>query len=185
MCVCECATVSGGRGERAHGRGGGQEALALELSDEGKALSYRSPAHKPHRRLPYVPQVDTGPRVTLHALLAAPLLYLFGNLGEKQKRKVLRFCDFRSERGWKACQKGMLAIIEQMQGSDSPCTYLDSPGPASTSPRRGFFSTRYKLLRGSDTSGPDIRSLGGVMGIGEAGGPLGKPPESLLPEKVV
>lgn len=162
--------VSGGRGERAHCRGGGQEAmqypeaLALELSNEGKALSYHSPAHKPHRRLPDVPQVDTGPQVTLHALLAAPLLYLFGNLGEKQKRKVLRFCDFRSEWGWKACQKGMLAIIEQIQGSDSPCTYLESPGPPPPPLDGGVFSTLYKLLRGSDTSGPDIRSLGGGHG---------------------
>lgn len=64
--ACERVMVSGGQGEgHVVGWGSGGHAMArgpaLELGKVGQALSYHSPAPKPHRRCPDVPQADPGP----------------------------------------------------------------------------------------------------------------------------
>ena len=50
----------------------------------------------PTRKLPDVPLMDTGPPGNAaHNCWPLPLLYLFGNLEEKQKKKTLRFCGLQ------------------------------------------------------------------------------------------
>lgn len=71
--------------------------------------------------------------------------------------------------------KGMLAIVEQMRGSDSPYTYLDSPSPTPTSPRWVFppLVTNFKEVL------TQVGLISGVCGghwiLGKLGNPSGGP----------
>ena len=130
------------------------------------------------------PRWTQGPGNAAHTAGCSTSIPLWEPWGETEKEgaQILWISGLNGDRN---LPKGMLAIVEQMRGSDSPCTYLDSPSPTPTSPRWVFppLVTNFKEVL--TQVGLISRVWGGALDIGEAGEPLRKPSESLFPEKVV